>query len=1798
MQDITSIPLLEWRVSLVGGLAPSHRPKGFSRHGRHCWRRRASRRQLQPTLWLTISPNVEVSFFKLLCATDEIEDMTFDVYALPCYGLLEYEHVVYESDFAGMRLQHRPGSKDRPPMLAPKTVPVAVRKFTSWDGDHLESYYSRFYKMVNELVRNQCDVTNHQVNVQFLLQLQPEWQRFVTLVKQSQELKTVSYHKLYDILKQHQNEVNEIRAERLARTANPLALVAQQQPVYLFKPSTQTLIFRTRSQHIPETEEKKLKIYKPTNNNLRTSSNTSRANQDNSPRINRGTRYDNQRAVNVVGARENVGTPVVQKSGIQCYNCKEYGHVSRECQKPKRVKDAAYHKEKMLLCKQEEAGVQLNAEQADWKDDTDDESEDQELEAHYMYMAQIHEVTPDSVDNSGPIFDDEPMHKVQNNNDNYNVFAMENEHPEQPESSNDIYLAEQGDTNITIDSSDICYDRAQDDQDETDDLDQERDLLASLIQKLKCEIDDSKNRNKFLESSNKELVDKLKGEIEDFKTKNKSLESSNNHFKEANNELSKTNQLMFKDLKKFQAELDKYNDVNYASKVEIDCAKAKGDLMSYKIDFEKSSNAYTQKINDLNQTISDMKKELCAHQETISIMSQAKEAQIKLYKTREDKELDKVIALENKVKVLNDIVYKTGQSVQTINMLNRNCKMSFVKPKFLKKSQRANPHLNDIGCYNDNLALMLAPKSDETIRLDKESQSKLSDLIRPFDYDKLNNLYDLFVPQREKSPEQHYFPRTSKMSHTSSNNEFFKESFCKKTTLLEKRMDESIPWDQKCKSSKELFKIKKSVDTIFDGVERCKQTIAKRTYFGNIDPFIQNTIEGNFCPQIRRINADLENFHLCLNEEMVADLRYFNSLEHEVDTLKSQLETQKTQFLNEIDRLSREYYYADHMNAILGVYTDLDEVTNLQCDYLETLEKCEHLEKELSKSRTMSKSFEALQKHAINLELDLQQCKEKIKNDKSFKENQSNVFLKEREQYFEIQDLKAQLQDKGIAISELKKLIEKMKGKSVETKFEKSSVIRQPNAFKSQRQSILGKPTIFSDSLAKKDFSKSKSFTTHKVSHDFSKPVTAQILPQNELPTFKNPNVIAPGMYKVHTKPTQTRTPRLPQDIRKIDKRVSFSTGVIPNTSVSRPQLKSNHLEDRVMSNNSQGKKHEVADHRRKFEFSNNKTSACNDSLNVKTSNVNFVCVTCGKCVLNDNHDLCVLHYINGVNSRTRQPMAVPISTREPKQNVNQSVATSSKKTVATDSTVKKFRNTNRKLYEQLVEIVLFIVDSGCSKHMTGNLKLLTNFVEKFLGTVKFGNDQIAPILGYGDLVQGTITIKRVYYVEGLNHNLFSVGQFCDADLEVAFRKSTCYIRDLKGNDLLTGSRGTDLYSITLQDSTSPNPICLMAKATSSQAWLWHRRLSHLNFDTINLLSKNNIVNGLPKLKFVKDHLLSPGPQSQENVPQVAETVTMSNELELLYSSMFSELLNGNSLVVSKSSAVHVDDNPDKPKRYAQKEGIDFEESFAPVARLESVWLFIAYAAHKSFIVYQMDVKITFLYRHLKEEVYVNQPDGFVDPYHLDQIHQSPCGIFINQAKYAQKILKKHGITSCDSIGTPMATKHLDADLSAKPTEKHLTAVKRIFWYLKDSINMGLWCDKLLSWSSKKQDCTSMSSAKAEYVSLFECCAQVLWLRTQLTDYGFHFDKIPMYCDSKAAIAISCNPVQHSRTKHIDVRYHFIKEQVEKGIVELFFVGTEYQLADLFTKALSEDRFKYLVRRLGMRCLTPDELEVLAIESA
>ncbi|GKD47167.1 retrovirus-related pol polyprotein from transposon TNT 1-94 [Tanacetum coccineum] len=171
------------------------------------------------------------------------------------------------------------------------------------------------------------------------------------------------------------------------------------------------------------------------------------------------------------------------------------------------------------------------------------------------------------------------------------------------------------------------------------------------------------------------------------------------------------------------------------------------------------------------------------------------------------------------------------------------------------------------------------------------------------------------------------------------------------------------------------------------------------------------------------------------------------------------------------------------------------------------------------------------------------------------------------------------------------------------------------------------------------------------------------------------------------------------------------------------------------------------------------------------------------------------------------------------------------------------------------------------------------------------------------------------------------------------------------------------------------------------------------------------------------------------------------------------------------------------------------------------------------------------------------------------QISQSPRGIFINQSKYASEIVKKYGLLSTDSV------------------------------------DMGL------CWSSRKQKCTAISSTEAEYIALSGCCAQILWMCSHLTDYGFQFNKIPLYCENKSAIALCCNNVQHSRAKHINVCYHFINKQVENGIVELYFVRTEYQLADIFTKPLPRDRFNFLIKKLGMRSMSPKTLKCLIEET-
>ncbi|GJY57878.1 retrovirus-related pol polyprotein from transposon TNT 1-94 [Tanacetum coccineum] len=283
-------------------------------------------------------------------------------------------------------------------------------------------------------------------------------------------------------------------------------------------------------------------------------------------------------------------------------------------------------------------------------------------------------------------------------------------------------------------------------------------------------------------------------------------------------------------------------------------------------------------------------------------------------------------------------------------------------------------------------------------------------------------------------------------------------------------------------------------------------------------------------------------------------------------------------------------------------------------------------------------------------------------------------------------------------------------------------------------------------------------------------------------------------------------------------------------------------------------------------------------------------------------------------------------------------------------------------------------------------------------------------------------------------------------------------------------------------------------------------------------------------------------------------------------------------------------------KGYKQEEGINFEDSFAPVARLEVVWMFIAYAAHKNITIFQMDVKTTFLNGPLKEEVYVSQPEGFIDPEFPDHVYRLKKALYgLKQAPRAwydklSSFLIEHGFTK-GIIDPTLFTRRHGGDIllvqvyvddiifgSTNPdfSKRFANLMKNNFEMsmmgeLKFFLGLQVYQSPRGIFIRCKDDCKSTSGG-LQFL--------VIWMRTQLLDYGYKYNRIMMYCDSKSAIAISCTLVQHSKTKHIDIRYHFIKEHVEKGTVEIYFVGKEYQPADLFTKSLPKERFEYLVHRI------------------
>ncbi|GKA16924.1 retrovirus-related pol polyprotein from transposon TNT 1-94 [Tanacetum coccineum] len=796
------------------------------------------------------------------------------------------------------------------------------RKFTSRDGESMESYYSRFYKLMNELTRNNLQVTTMQVNVQFLQQLQPEWSRFVTVVKQSKEIDTISYHTLFDILKQYQNEVNDIRAERIAKSANPLALLATAQPYSdnyyqapkpqrsnatssSTRPSASTKPVTPQSESVSEEDsdpeqaqrdkdmQKNLallakyfkRLYKPTNNNLRTSSNSRNKTEDTTPRYNNDNQsgqFGNQRTMTVAGTRETVGSPVVQQTGIQCFNCKGFGHYAKECRKPKRVKDYSYHKEKMMMCKQAEQGVPLQAEQADWLADTDEEIDEQELEAHYSFMAKIQEVLPEESSST-----EQPLEQVQNNDEN-NVFANERQHSE----------------NNTAECAD------------------ERAALANLIANLTLDTEENKTILKQLKKANASLTQ----ELEECKT---NLDETSRALGEA----TSCRDSCLIALQNKQNELEKYIAFNDRT-IDYEILQTKlndtlGLLALKDIEIKEGLKTKAYEISVLNQKHDELVKKSLLTKSQLEGYLKEKTKVISDLKVKEEKDIDKMIEMDKQLKFLNEIVYTRNQSIQTIHMLAPKCstyngRPTFANPRYLKKAQSEKPCLYEIPYDTSDLANRFAPNREETMTLANKSRSKLNkDYVKPYDYTKQNSLYEIF-----KAPSLEYLYQLERAKEVRKT--MWRKPFVRTKPNIAKNVA-FLPVSKSISKSRQVFN-----DMTFN-INQFREIVDQAWFKHTSDYFrvptakdMEVLIKTLLMPLSIKTQNDSFRFEHELKTEMHEDYEYVKSLEKEVD----ELESEKADFSNIYDLLLEECVSKDVTCSYLHSLSDLNAYAKLQCLYL------------------------------------------------------------------------------------------------------------------------------------------------------------------------------------------------------------------------------------------------------------------------------------------------------------------------------------------------------------------------------------------------------------------------------------------------------------------------------------------------------------------------------------------------------------------------------------------------------------------------------------------------------------------------------------------------------------------------------------------------------------------------------------------------------------------------------------------------------------------------------------------------
>ncbi|PWA89320.1 hypothetical protein CTI12_AA112170 [Artemisia annua] len=1268
-----------------------------------------------------------------------------------------------------------------------------------------------------------------------------------TIIGSTKNLHEVNYDQLYDFLKQNQAEANEVRAELLAKKHDPLALIANapaplsvntphqpssssthnyMQPPYIPQPTPvyQQQFYPQQQYVIPQQQYPQFQEPEFTDNDESTAAltqalaylskaqiaqpsfnigqggpmvgvignhqgyatgfqmgNQNMQNQLGQYAGNQMGQYagnqfvGNQRLQNVgnqtVGNQiGNIAAPFVRNYGnvnqgnpVKCFNCQGVGHIARNCPTKPRKTDTAYLKKALLLAQKQDAGFQLNAEENDFMALMDDMEEQEDIDANYIFMANLQEAKYDTDSDTPPVYDtnaisEVPLFNTCNNNAIFDMSPHEEQHSETSAPTYYIYMDTPSSSNIDSATPDMNHSGGPVSQHAEND-EETRALFDSLLNNCSIEIEKVKKVNREVKAAN----EKLTAELERYKENQKS----------------------------FQIDLRRESD--------FECGYKKL-LFKYRElqnKFDTLQISSTKTINSLKQEISDLTNQLSKQKTTYTNLEKGRDELKKVFAKKEDKLLDEIIESEHMIAKLENLLIKTGHSSQTIHMItSQTDPIYYTKHKMalgnktpcnLKKAQEEHNVL-----YNGNV---IHTKHDppivrdyvETIELAEDSQIKMKQKSpdqKSIDYNKINKLSGItFVPQKQTS------------------------AFSKSSVI-----------------SKQNWATSNNLES--------KMRLTEKNWNSTVHLQLKKILESEFAPQINNINARVNHFEKAFLTETVDFIKDHKSLIKKAN--ESIVQINVLENLN--DSLLEAVLSNDIMSTILQTHF-VKEHERLQSENSAIVPKYENALLKLEKENVSY--FKQLDRKS-------EECKyDKLSYEHAFKN------MKEQNDL-----LRAQL--------------ESQKGKGVETKFAKPGL---------RRNKMLQNRIIIN------------------------------IEKEVEKAVVEKPKVIAPGLYRISTttasvstsKPYGTNDMSLhnnPKEPRKAettsnDKNVNPNVCALPSTGLestsrsSRLQPRSNTRNNRVSpvsKSRCMNKIEEVEEHPRTLPLCNKRhiSSECN----VKSTDLNAcndsVCLMCNKSLFDDVHDDCVSRYLNYMpehKSVPKRPSANPVgslvaSPRSPCRNKMPrtwkptgkkfSVLKGRGKIIAvrvepvetfyecdTDFTSNP-KEPKSKRFPKTSSSVLCRLSKY---HMTGNLKLLINFVWKFLGTIRFGNDHAAAILGYGDIHFGNYLITRVYYVEGLGHNLFSVGQFFDADLEVAFRRNTCFVRNLEGDDLLTGNRGTNLYAIDINQMASSSPICLMTRASDTKSWLWHRRLSHLNFDTINKLAKDNIVNGLPKFKYTKEHL-------------------------------------------------------------------------------------------------------------------------------------------------------------------------------------------------------------------------------------------------------------------------------------------------------------------------------------------------------